>query len=215
MLQIEMLSLGMLQTNCYIVGDSDSREAIIVDPSDEPQQILAKVREGGYQVGQMIATHAHFDHVLAIEPVKLALNVPFRLHADEVAQLQSATQLALLFGVPAQYSPAQHDGLIEHGEIIQVGRYQLEARFTPGHSPGHLIFVCHSENVALVGDTLFKDGFGRTDLPGGNAKVLRHSIVEEILSLPDDMILYSGHGPQTTVGREKQHSAMLRYLLAM
>lgn len=215
MLQIDMLSLGMLQTNCYLVGDSDSKEAIIVDPSDEPDKILRQVELRGYTVREMIATHAHFDHVLASAPVKEALEVPFRLHQDEVVQLQNSTQLAMFFGIPTQYPPAEHDGLIEHGEVITVGPYRFEARFTPGHSPGHLIFVCHEQQTALVGDTLFRDGFGRTDLPGGNAKVLKKSVVEELLSLPDDFAILSGHGAQTTVGREKRHSQMLQYLLSV
>jgi glyoxylase-like metal-dependent hydrolase (beta-lactamase superfamily II) len=202
-LQIDQLSLGMLQTNCYLLGDSETREALLIDPSDEAEIILAKIAERGYTVRQILATHAHFDHILASYPVKVALGAPFHLHADEVWQLKNMEQLARMFGIPVQHPPAEHDGLISHGEIIQVGAIRLEARFTPGHSPGHLAFRLLGAGIIFGGDCLFMGGIGRTDLPGGDANRLAQSLREEFLSLPDETIVLPGHGPQTTIGRER------------
>jgi glyoxylase-like metal-dependent hydrolase (beta-lactamase superfamily II) len=203
----------MIQTNCYIVGDSESGDALIIDPSAEADRILAQVKERGYTVRQILVTHAHFDHIIAGYAVKAGTNAPFRLHKDGVPQLKSLPQQMAAFGFPMSDPPAEPDSFIEHGDIIEVGEMRLEARYTPGHCPGHLTFVMKAQKVAFVGDCIFRDGFGRTDLPGADTATLKKSIEEEILTLPDDFTLLSGHGPQTTVGRERSQSVMLAQLL--
>jgi glyoxylase-like metal-dependent hydrolase (beta-lactamase superfamily II) len=212
-IQIDQLPLGAIQTNCYIVGDSQSNEAIIIDPAADPRQIMAVVQERSYSVKLILATHTHWDHVLASYPIKESTGAPFRLHAEGLPQHQMLMQRAAYWNVPSPYPPAEVDSFIEHGEIITLGRMHLEARYTPGHSPGHLTFVMHREKVAFVGDCVFKDGFGRTDFPGCSAEALRQSILEQILTLPEDYLLLSGHGERTTVGREKNESAALAYFL--
>lgn len=212
-IQIDQLALGALQTNCYLVGDSSSGDALIIDPSAEEARILAQVQERGYTVREILITHTHFDHILASLPVQQATGASVRLHKDSLAQMQIMRQRAAAMGLPSPDGAAEPTSFLEHGDIVSVGPIHLEARFTPGHSPGHLSFVMHEQRVAFVGDAIFYEGFGRTDLPGADAATLKHSIVSQILSLPDDFTLLSGHGPATTVGREKYESAALAYLL--
>jgi glyoxylase-like metal-dependent hydrolase (beta-lactamase superfamily II) len=212
-LRIAQLSLGALQTNCYIVGDSITGDAVIIDPAAEAEVILAKVKEYGYNVREILITHAHFDHVIASKPVKEALNIPMRIHQKEVEQLQTMTQRARLFGIQVSDEAAEPDAFVEHGDKLSLGSLRFEVRFTPGHSPGHVTFVLPDYKVAFVGDCIFNNGIGRTDLPGADASTLKKSIVEQILTLGDNFTLCPGHGPTTTVGNEKVHSINLAYLL--
>jgi glyoxylase-like metal-dependent hydrolase (beta-lactamase superfamily II) len=212
-IQIDMLPLGVVQTNCYIVGDSETKDAIIIDPSAEPETILGRVKELGYTVRQIIATHAHFDHVIASRSVKAKTGAPFYVHPNAVEKLQKMQQRAALFGYHAEEPAAEPDGFIEHGDTIRVASIHLEARYTPGHSPDHLMFIMREQQIAFVGDCIFYDGIGRTDFPDADTATLKKSIVEEILTLPDDFVLLSGHGRQTTVKREKTSNVMLRHLL--
>lgn len=212
-LRISQLPLGALQTNCYIVGDSESRDAVIIDPAADAEVILQKVTEHDYHVHEILITHAHFDHVIASKPVKDALNVPLRIHENEVTQLREMAQRARLFGIQILDEAATPDGFLEHGDKLQLGLLRFEVRFTPGHSPGHITFVMPEYKVAFVGDCIFNNGIGRTDLPGADTATLKKSIVEQILTLGDDFMLCPGHGPTTTVSREKTHSIDLAHLI--
>lgn len=214
-LKITMLPLGMLQTNCYIVADDATHEAIVVDPSDQYEVIVSTIEEAGYAVREIIATHTHFDHVLASQPLKEALGVPFRIHAEGEQQLKAVQMAAQMFNVPAPCPPAEVDGYLEHGEVVRVGAYEFEARYTPGHSVGHLIFVCHSEQIALVGDCIFRGSIGRTDMPLGDPQRLKQSIAQEIWPLPDATQLLCGHGDVTTLADEKRHNFIAMQLLEM
>lgn len=207
-IKIHMLTLGALQTNCYIVADLESLEAIIIDPADEASKILALIDQQKYTVRHILATHAHFDHILAAKPVKEATGAPFRLHADDVGQLIHLQSIAAMFGINAP-EPAEHDGTIDEGDIIEVGAIKLETFFTPGHSPGHVIFVMRSEKVVFGGDCLFAGSIGRTDLPAGDYKTLMTSIFEKMIPLGDDFTVCSGHGPTTTIGEERSSNPFL------
>lgn len=207
-IKVHMLSLGALQTNCYIVADTDSKDAIIIDPSDEAPKILEVIRREEYTVREILATHAHFDHVLASKPVKDATQAPFRLHAADVPQLQRAQQIAELYGIAAP-EPAVHDGTVDEGTVIEVGTIKLETVFTPGHSPGHVSFILRSEQVVFSGDCLFAGGIGRTDLPGGDYVTLMRSIFDQLVALGDEYTVCSGHGPTTTIGHERQTNQFL------
>lgn len=214
-IQIDMLPLGLAVTNCYIVGNPETKAAIIIDPAADAPTILAKVAERGYQVELILATHTHFDHVLAVGAVRQALDVPFAMHAEGLEQLRTLPARAAFFGLGGLATPPDPDRFIEDGEVIKAAGFQLEARFTPGHSPGHLIFVLHEQRLAFVGDCVFQDSIGRTDLPGSDAKVLKQSIETQILPLPDDYQLLSGHGPVTTLGRERAQNYVLAHLLKL
>lgn len=211
-LHIHQLPLGPLHTNCYIVGDSETKDAVIIDPADNAPAILKQVSD--YNVHEILLTHAHFDHVIASKPVKDALKVPMRCHKNEVEQLRAMPQRVKMFGIPAPDAAAEPDSFLEHGDLLQFGTLRFEVRFTPGHSPGHVIFVMQEHGVALVGDCIFNNGIGRTDLPGADTATLKKSISEQILTLGDDFMLCPGHGPTTTVGQEKANSIYLAELLS-
>lgn len=207
-IKIHMLPLGALQTNCYLVADLESLDAIIIDPSDEAPKILEVIQREGYTVREILATHAHFDHVLASKPIKEATQAPFRLHAADVPQLAHAQQIAEMYGLTAPEA-ASHDGTVEEGTVIEVGSIRLETFFTPGHSPGHVSFVLRSEQVVFSGDCLFAGAIGRTDLPGGDFATLMRGIFDKLVVLGDEFTVCSGHGPMTTIGQERQTNPYL------
>jgi hydroxyacylglutathione hydrolase len=204
---IHQLSLGKLQTNCYVVRDENTHDAIIIDPSDEAPRILAAVE--GYTVREILLTHAHFDHVLASGPVKAATNAPLRIHAADVPQLEHAQQIAMVYGISAP-EPATHDHTLNEGDIIEVGNITLETIYTPGHSPGHVCFILRSEKAVFCGDCVFQGSIGRTDLPGANGSELMQSIFDKILPIGDDFRLYPGHGPATTIDTERKRNPFLQ-----
>lgn len=210
-LKILQMPLGALQTNCYLVADTNTQDAVIIDPAANAPVILEQAKP--FRVHEILLTHAHFDHVIASKPVKDALNVPMRVHQNEVAQLQAMPQRARLFGIDAPDEAAVPDVFLNHGDGLDFGTLHFEVRFTPGHSPGHVIFVMPEHKIAFVGDCIFNNGIGRTDLPGADTRTLKKSIVQQILTLNDDFTLCPGHGPTTTVGQEKAHSIYLADLL--
>jgi glyoxylase-like metal-dependent hydrolase (beta-lactamase superfamily II) len=207
-IKTHLLCLGALQTNCFIVADTDTREAIIIDPADEAPKILGVVQQGGYTVRAILATHAHFDHVLASKPVKEATGAPFRLHPSDVGQLRNMQQIAAMFGIAAP-EPATHDETLSEGDVIEAGAIRLETLFTPGHSPGHVSFVLRSEAMVFSGDCLFEGGIGRVDLPGGDYVTLMQSIFGRLVPLGDEVTVCPGHGPLTTIGQERANNPWL------
>ncbi len=202
-IQIHMLSLGALQTNCFIVGDTDAGEAIVIDPSAEAEKILGVVEQQGYTVREILITHGHFDHVLAAGPVKEATGASLRIHAADAPMLGQAQAIAGMYGLPSPPA-ACHDSFINPGDVFEVGNIKLETVYTPGHSPGHVSFILASEQAVFSGDCLFAGGIGRTDLPGGSYEELMQSIEEQLLTLDDAYTVCCGHGPLTTIGNERQ-----------
>lgn len=202
-IKINMLTLGIASTNCYIVGDQDSREGVIIDAPDNPERILAVVEREGWTVRELLATHAHFDHVLAMGDLKRATHAPFRLHRDDLDWLHSlplTVQRMTGREVPA---PPEPDIFVQEGDTITVGAIKLEVLFTPGHAPGHVSYVMRNEQVVFSGDCLFYDSIGRTDLPGCDHPTLMRSIIEKLFPLGDDFQVAPGHMQMTTIGRER------------
>lgn len=208
-MQIHMLTLGPLATNCFIVADPQTLDAVIIDPADEADKILQIIRQENYTVQRILLTHAHFDHVMASKRVKAETKAPLYVHANEIGQLEHMQGIALMFGVHAKEPPAKHDATVDEGDIIEFGTIKLETYFTPGHSPGHVIFVSHDEKIVFGGDCVFRGSIGRTDFPAGNHQELMASIRDKILTLDDDYKLHVGHGPSTTVGRERRQNPFL------
>jgi len=204
---IEQLPVGPLQANCYLLADETSRRAAVVDPGADAPRILAVVERLQLQVGIIVLTHAHFDHVGAVGPLRAATGAPLALHAAEVEALVAAKEGAKLFAGIDIDEPPLPDRLLHDQEMVQVGSLSLTVAHTPGHSPGHITLV--GDGFALVGDVVFAGGIGRTDFPGGDYNVLMNSIAQRILTLPDETILYPGHGPATTVGRELRTNPFL------
>ncbi len=210
-IKIHMLTLGVVETNCYIVGDMDTREAIVIDPSDSAPTILSVIERENWTVKEILATHSHFDHVLAAGDLKKATGAPFRLHRADLDQLHHMPEMTEMFtGLTVPPAP-EPDDFVEEGNIIVVGDIRLHVLFTPGHSPGHVSYVLHNETdrVVFSGDCLFLGSIGRTDLPGGDYDVLMRSIVEKLLPLGDEFTVAAGHMDTTTIGRERMSNPFI------
>lgn len=209
MLEIISLTLGPIQTNCYVVADSDSGDAIVIDPGDEGQRILDVVSERGWRIGNIWLTHAHFDHLGGAAEVADGTNPPppVALHPDDYP-LWRAQGGALFFGMRIDPGPEPTIDL-HHGQILHLGKFEFKVRHAPGHTRGHVVFYCASEQLLFCGDVIFQGSIGRTDLPGGDYETLMNSIRTEVLTLPDDTRLLSGHGPETKVGIERSYNPYL------
>ncbi len=205
---LHTIHVGITQTNCYVVGCEETHEGAVVDPGGNPKRILKAVEESGLAIRYVLNTHCHFDHMGANAAVVAATGAPLALHPAELPILQ-ARGGAAWFGVPVKESPMP-DVELEDGQTLEVGTLRFQVLHTPGHSPGGVTFYLEEEGVAFDGDVLFQMGVGRTDLPGGDWDTLVRSIRDVLFALPDDTVLYSGHGPKTTVGREKRSNPWVK-----
>jgi glyoxylase-like metal-dependent hydrolase (beta-lactamase superfamily II) len=209
-IEIITLTLGPVSTNCYIIGSTSSKEALIIDPVDDAPAILAAAQEREWTIKLILATHAHFDHVLASRELKDLTGAPFVLHKEAVPMLERLPETGLLyFGMkfPEAAKPDRLLGITR--ETITLGEVALETLYTPGHAPGHISYYMPAQHIVFSGDALFKGAVGRTDLPGGSHEVLMHSIRTMLLPLGDEVIVLSGHGGQTTIGHEKRTNPFL------
>ncbi len=204
MLEIIPMTLGPVQTNAYLVANPETREAAVIDPAWDGQLILAEAQKRGWRIAHLWFTHAHFDHIGGAGAIADALNpLPLvALHPNDHV-LWRAEGGAPLYGFRIDPGPEPTIDLYQ-GQILKLGQVDFEVRFTPGHTPGHCIFYIPSQGVCFCGDLIFRDSVGRTDLPGGSWEALVHSIKTQVFTLPDETRLLSGHGPETTVGDEKQ-----------
>ena len=205
-MRIVQIPNGQFIENCYLVVDEQSRECAIVDPGEEAGLILHKLASTGAKPVAIWLTHAHIDHVLGVPRVAAETGAPVWLHAADRPLYDAVPEQAAWFGLEAPALPPP-DRTWAHGETVRVGTVVFRVRHTPGHSPGSVSLV--GPGVVLGGDVLFAGSIGRTDLPGGDFDTLIASIERELLSLPDATIVYSGHGPETTVGRERRANPFL------
>jgi hydroxyacylglutathione hydrolase len=204
---VETLQLGPVGTNCFIVGDEAGGQAAVVDPGDDAPRIFAALARLGLTATLIVATHAHFDHVGGVRGVREATGAPFLIGESEVPALGAAAEIALaVFGISIAAPPAP-DRTLRAGDDLVMGGRAFRVVHTPGHSPGHICLL--APGAAFVGDVVFQGSIGRTDLPGGDHHALLRSIARHILTLPDDTVLYNGHGPATTVGRERRTNPFL------
>lgn len=203
MLEIVSLTLGPAQTNAYLVADSDTREAVVIDPSWDGHIILEAAKKRGWRIGHMWYTHAHFDHIGGAGAIADALNpLPLvALHPNDHV-LWRAGGGGAIFGFDIDPGPEPTIDFY-HGQILRLGNVEFEVRFTPGHTLGHCILYVASAGICFCGDLIFAGSVGRTDLPGGDWEQLVESIKTQVFTMPDDTRLLSGHGPETTVGQEK------------
>ena len=209
MLKIETFVLGPVQTNCYLVADSQSNQAAAIDPAWDGERIVDRAARLGWQIQHIWLTHAHFDHMAGANAIVRALEPPpaVALHPQDLPLWQMKGG-APYFGMNIDPGPEPGEKLA-HGQKLQLGQYVFEVRHAPGHTPGHVVFCCHEEKVTFCGDVVFAGSIGRTDLPGGSYATLMNSIQQQILTLPDETRLLSGHGPETTVGRERRGNPFL------
>jgi len=205
---ISVLPVGLIQTNCYIVGCEETKEGVVIDPGGHPERILAEVERHGLTIRYVLDTHAHFDHIDANGPIVEATGATLALHPADLPLLKTAGGAAL-FGLPATPGPLP-DLELRDGDELTVGELRFRVLHTPGHTPGHVCFYEPKEGVLFDGDVLFHRGVGRTDLPGGSWEQLMHSIRTILFALPDETVVYSGHGPATTIGEEKRLNPWVR-----
>jgi hydroxyacylglutathione hydrolase len=205
-MRIVQIPNGQFVENCYLVVDERVGECAIVDPGEEAGLILHKLAATSAKPVAIWLTHAHIDHVLGVPRVAAGTGVPVWLHAADRPLYDAVPEQAAWFGLEAPALPPP-DRTFAHGDTVRVGELAFEVRHTPGHSPGSVSLV--GPGVVLGGDVLFAGSIGRTDLPGGDFDTLIASIERELLSLPDATIVYSGHGPETTVGRERRSNPFL------
>lgn len=206
---LEMLTVGPFQENCYIVGDEESGEGVLVDPGDEAARIAIAVEQTNLDISRILITHAHIDHVGAVAALVDEYACPVLMHAEAEPMLAQLPSQAMMMGLRFGKVPSV-DAYIEDEEVVKVGGVELRSLYTPGHAPGHLAFYAESERLVLAGDALFAGSVGRTDLPGGSMEVLLRSIEERLLTLPDGTMVYPGHGPETTIATEKAHNPFLQ-----
>ena len=202
MVTILQMPLGPLQTNCYLLGCAETMQAAIIDPSWNGRSLAATADEQGFTITHILLTHSHFDHVGGLAELKEVSDAPIYMHPEAVAMLSNAVRSAAAWQIQLT-PPPPADVMLVPGEPISVGNLKLDVLFTPGHAPGHVSFYLQQHGVVFDGDVLFKQGIGRTDLPGGDMALLMKSIREELLVLPDETQVLSGHGPATTIGQEK------------
>jgi len=208
MLHIQCFTFNALAENAYVVYD-DTRTCAIVDPGcyeQQEQEVLsAFIEEHALQVTHLINTHAHIDHIVGNQYVQATYSVQLALHHQEVPILQAAIQYAPSYGFTA-YRPIEAEKLLSASDVIQLGKTPLAVLHVPGHSPGHIALYNKQAQVCLSVDVLFRGSIGRTDLPGGDDALLLQSIHQQLFPLGDEVVIYPGHGPTTTIGKEKSNN---------
>ena len=209
-LTIVSKELGPAATNAYLISDGASGTAVAIDPAWDGAALAAEAERRGWRVTDIWLTHAHFDHFGGAAQLsdRAPAPLPVALHPEDYP-LWKALGGAAWFGF-SDFDPGPEPTIeLTHGAILRVGRFEVEVRHAPGHTPGHVLFVIAEAGAAFVGDVIFQSGVGRVDLPGGDWSTLIRSINEQVLSLPDATRLFSGHGPPTTVGRERVSNPFL------
>ncbi|MCX6013424.1 MAG: MBL fold metallo-hydrolase [Chloroflexi bacterium] len=202
---LECMAVGPFMSNCYIVGSEKSKEGIVIDPSAEHDKILARIKKLGLNIKLIVTTHNHVDHIGAISYVKESTGAKFASHG--AARSEEVTKrYARLMG-PSFRMPPQPDIIVEDGDYLEVGDLKFLVIHTPGHAPDGISLFGHG--VVFTGDALFNMSIGRTDFPDSDFDQLMHSIFNKIITLPDDTIVLSGHGPESTIGFERKHNPFL------
>lgn len=203
---LDVFPVGPIQANCVLLGDRAAGALAVVDPGDEADRILERAERHGVRPTMVLHTHGHLDHAAGTADLvrQLAPGTPVGLHRDELELYRNLEVQARMFGLEVE-SPPEPDLWLDHGTTVPLGGLELEVRHAPGHSPGGVVFVVTGapERVVVAGDVLFAGSIGRTDLWGGSFEVLSRSIREQLYTLPDDTRVVCGHGPDTTIGRER------------
>jgi glyoxylase-like metal-dependent hydrolase (beta-lactamase superfamily II) len=206
---IQQIPFGPLETNCYLLACSNTRIAAFIDPSWDGKVLATHAIDADWHVQKILLTHTHWDHVGGLAELKEAIDAPIYAHADSVDMLRHAQESVARWNLTFP-QPPDSDYFIVEGDVIEVGELKLEVLFTPGHAPGHVSFYLREHGIVFDGDVLFLNSIGRTDFPGCNQLDLMQSIRNKLLTLPDETVVLSGHGAQTTIGHERAHNPYLR-----
>ena len=206
-MNVETITVGPLAVNCYIISDPVSNEAILIDPGSESKRIINLIEVRNLKLNSIINTHCHIDHIAEVKAIQDHFKTQFLIHKNELPLLEMLNDSDGLFGINVSGIPEVSD-FLKPDQKIMIGKYTGTILFTPGHSPGGISLSI--SNHVFVGDCLFKDSIGRTDLHGGNYDELITSIKTKLFSLPDDTLVYPGHGPLTTIQYEKNNNPFLR-----
>lgn len=204
---VKAMAVGPIMANCFILGCETTREAAVVDPGDETDRILSALAQQKLQVTHIINTHGHFDHVGGNRKLKDATGAQLLIHTLDAPMLNHLSSNAAAFGLTAENSPAP-DRMLEDGDTVTFGTVELQVLHTPGHTPGGISLL--ADGGVFVGDTLFAGSIGRTDFPGGDFGTLVASIQTKLFGLEDATKVYCGHGPETTIGREKRSNPFVK-----
>jgi len=207
----EILPVGMLACNCSIFGDETTREAIVIDPGDNVDEIQAVIARHSLRVKAIVVTHAHIDHVGGANQLRAATGAPVYMNANDRELLAQINMQAAWLGIE-EPGGVEVDAELREGDRLVAGAAEFRVLETPGHTQGSISLWIPSENKLIAGDTLFRDSIGRTDLPGGDGRQILASIRDKLLPLPEDAVVVPGHGPQTTIGREKERNFFLQRL---
>lgn len=205
-MRVEQIPVGAFEMNCYIIAPKEGGKCLIIDPGDEPDRIITYIDNQKLTPDRIVLTHCHIDHARRAAEIQQHFNIPLFAGEADVPLLESLNEQAALFGMERTELP-EIDGFLDDGETFNAAGFDCTVFHTPGHSPGS--FCVHIDGSVFVGDVLFFDSIGRTDLYGGSYPQLMQSIKEKLLVLPNETVVYPGHGPATTIGREKQNNPFL------
>lgn len=208
-LHVTTIVNGPFVENCYLLTDATTQHAVLVDPGDEPEKLAQAVLGAGVILTALWSTHGHIDHVGAAEALQKRFSVPYSIHAGDMPWVEGLEESARAVGIKPM-PPPHVDHHFSDGDVLKVGEIEGKVLHTPGHSLGGCCFYFPQQQVVFVGDTLFANSIGRTDFPGGSLQVLLRSIHEKLMSLQDDVVVFSGHGSPTTIGAERRTNRYLR-----
>ena len=205
----KILPVGPLQCNCSVIGDETTHEAMVIDPGDDIEDVLAIVRQYKLDVKQIVITHAHIDHVGGAMKLRAQTGAPILLNQNDYALLKMLDVQASWLGMAAPGKVAI-EASIGDGEALQTGNLKANVLHTPGHTEGSVCLYFPAEKLLIAGDTLFARSIGRTDLPGGSFEKIMRSLHDRVLTLPDETVVIPGHGPRTTIGEEREENPFLK-----